>query len=76
MNKVGSRHGEPWSESELIELGSLVTQGMGHKQIAAQFGRSEEAVRARMHKVYGATFASPAGKRQRRRHSGASFFLS
>lgn len=75
---VRRQHGSRWSDAELAELSSLAGEGVDHELIAIQLGRSQEAIRAKLSKANRSEARSPSfvRTRQRRRDSGASFFLS
>ena len=70
------KQGMPWSPSEIAQLKSMLGQQCDRKGIAAQLGRTEEAVAAKLYKLHGRRTAQGSGKRQQRRRKSASFFLS
>ncbi|MBA3511580.1 hypothetical protein [Sphingomonas sp.] len=69
-------HGRLWSASDIAELKSMVAQQIELREIAAQLGRTEEAVATKLYGLYGRHTTRVSGKRQQRRRNGASFFLS
>jgi hypothetical protein len=71
------KSGERWSVSEVAKLEWMISEQIDRKAIAAQLGRTEFAIRAKLsalqqqqNEQLGQT------KRQHRRYNGASFFLS
>jgi hypothetical protein len=75
MNK-GERHGAPWSAADLAQLELMVSQQTALSEIAAQVGRTERAIQARLWKLERQRNRGPRSARNQRRHNGASFFLS
>ena len=75
MNPGESKLRQPWSEAELAQLQAMRAENKDRRQIATALGRSEPAVKA---KCYEIDLGTPGYcvKRQQRRRSGASFFLS
>jgi hypothetical protein len=71
------KHGTPWSSSDVEELKWMVRRQTARNEMAAQLGRTEEAVQAKLYTLLGSrTAAARSTKRQQRRYNGASFFLS
>jgi hypothetical protein len=73
---VLSNHRQLWSANEIAELNSMVARRIHRKQIAAQLGRTEAAIDAKLNQLHGRRPTREALKRQQRRRSGASAFLS
>jgi hypothetical protein len=78
MADVGRRQGARWSDSEVDQLRALASRHTDVSDIALLLGRTEVAVRAKLFdtRSKGAFNEGAAIKSQRRRVSGASFFLS
>ena len=68
-------HRKPWSLSDIEELNLMLRGQIDRKEIAAQLGRTEEAVAAKIYKLSGQR-ARQAGTRKHPRRNAASFFLS
>jgi predicted transcriptional regulator len=74
---VGAQHGAPWDEKEDARLKSFLADDVRRQDIAKLLGRTQEAVNARIRKIAAERMLTPkARKAQKRRQSGASFFLS
>lgn len=74
---VPPKHRRAWSLSDIEELKSMLRRKMNRKEIARLLGRTEQAVETKLYHLHVArTARGVSGKAQRRRKSGASFFLS
>jgi hypothetical protein len=69
---------QPWSAGEVAELELMAGKGQTTQQIASALGRTREAVDGKLYRSGKRTNGQPSRPRttQKRRTSGASFFLS
>jgi hypothetical protein len=55
----------------------MCRRGVPRKAIAAELGRTEEAIQKKLYKLFGTRAVSARSRKQlERRHYGASFFVS
>jgi hypothetical protein len=72
------RSGLPWSADDMAQLEWMLAQGCDTEHIATALGRTSQAVLARLWYLRRRADGQPAPPRKlnKRRTSGASFFLS
>ena len=70
------KHGMLWSLAEIEQLESMMSEQVALPEIAVQLGRTEKAVEAKFSDLHRRRHGRKPGKREQRRETGASFFLS
>jgi hypothetical protein len=75
---VGDKNGVPWSAEDLAQLDTTLADGCDAQQIGEALGRTPGAVTTKLHSVGRRIDGQPVHTRKanKRRKSGASFFLS
>ena len=75
---AGSKGRQRWSEDDVAALQAMHRRHMDIEQVASELGRSERAVRIKLHSLRPKpqTPSDQVNKRSQRRRSGAAFFLS